>query len=64
MNPSIMCTLLLGFLKKPSENMVSNYFVLFQSLFSEELKPAEELRAQIISLPQCLPPPRVLGLSS
>lgn len=51
-----MCTLLLGFLKKPSGNMVNNYFVLFQSLFSEELKPAEELRAQIIRLPQCPPP--------
>lgn len=36
--------------------MVNNYFVLFQSLFSEELKPAEELRAQIIRLPQCPPP--------
>lgn len=28
--------------------MVNNYFVLFQSLFSEELRITEELGAQII----------------
>lgn len=30
--------------------MVNNYFALFQSLFSEELRIAEELRAQITSV--------------